>query len=120
MVDDDAGIGSDGAVLVDDQRVEVEFLQPGSSQTISERLSSTSSSASMLAGGMLRNSPSSLDARVDDQVLGEEVVQRRQRHGAIAEDLDLGTTGAEGDDRPEDRVAQRRRASVRGRLGRAR
>jgi hypothetical protein len=65
VVDDDARIGGDGAVLVDDQRVEVEFLIHGSSQTISEMQSSTSFERLAVTGGMLRNWPRIFEARVD-------------------------------------------------------
>ena len=61
----------------------------------------------MSTAGMWRNGPSMLrDARVADHVGDQEAVERRQRHGAVAQHLDRDAARAEGDHRAEHGVAR--------------
>jgi hypothetical protein len=63
--------------------------------------------ASTSAGGMLWNWPRIFAARVElIRSLGQELVQRRQGDRTVAENFDVEATGAEGNHRSEDRVAE--------------
>ena len=56
---------------------------------------------------MLWNWSRIFEARVESiRSLARKLVERRQGDRAVAEDLDVETAGAEGDDRPENRVAE--------------
>jgi hypothetical protein len=107
VVDDDARVGGDAAVFVDDQRVEIEFLQPRQladhlrdvQQDIFERFVVDRRHVAELAEQFR-------GARRLDQVTRQEAVERRQGHCPVAEHLDFGAAGAKSDDRAEDRVTR--------------
>ena len=107
MVDNDAGIGSNGAVLVDDQRIEVHLDDPrqfadhfrDAQQDLFQRIAVDRRHVVELVENLG-------SARRIDQILGQELVQRRQGDRTVGEDLVVETAGAEGDHWPEDRVTQ--------------
>ena len=104
---DDACIGGKGAVFIDQQRIDVEFFQPGqradhfgnAQQNFLQRLHVRGRAVAELAEQLV-------DAGTLDQIVSQIVVQRRQRDGAILHRFDIDAAGAEHDHRPQHRVGR--------------
>src|SRR5574343_1644435 len=107
VIDDDAGIGGDGAVFIDDQRVEVKLLNPRQfADHFRDAEQHFLQGVTVDRRHVVELTEDLRGARRVDQILGQEAVQRRQGNRAVGEDFDVETAGAEGDHRPENRIAE--------------
>ena len=105
-LDHDARIDGDDTVLVNDQRVDVHFLDPrqfagdaGHAQQYVDQL------IQVYCGHVAELSEHPRNPRAIDQVSGQAMIQGREGNGRIAHDLDRRAATAKTDHRAEDRVA---------------
>ena len=102
IVDRDAGVDRDGAKFVHDDRVNVHLAQLGqladhfrdAQQNLLQCIHVHRRSATPCAQGFGH-------ARAPDQLAGQELVERRQLHGPVVDQLDHGAACAEGNHRAE-------------------